>query len=68
MPFTRLALILCYVIVAAGLTIFLFAQMQAPGQGTGQGSGVGVILPLAMLAGLGIRALHKRLDRDDDRG
>ncbi|WP_298357273.1 hypothetical protein [uncultured Litoreibacter sp.] len=62
MPFTRLALLLCYVLVAAGLTVFLFAQMQPQGQAA---SGIPVLLPLAMLAGLLIRALHKRLNRDD---
>jgi len=59
MPFTRLALILCYVLIAAAL---LFAQLQPQGQA---GASFPVILPLAMLAGLAIRALHKRLDRDD---
>lgn len=62
MPFTRLALILCYVLVAAGLTVFVFAQLQPQGQASG---GVAVMLPLAMLAGLLIRSLHKRLERDD---
>ncbi len=62
MPFTRLALILCYVLVAAALTVFLFAQLQPQGQAS---MGIPVILPLAMLAGLVIRALHKRLNRDD---
>lgn len=62
MPFTRLALILCYVIVAAGLTIFVFAQLQPQGQAA---QGIPVFLPLAMLAGLVIRSLHKRLSRDD---
>lgn len=62
MPFTRLALILCYVLVAAGLTVFLFAQLQPQGQAAG---GVAVMLPLAMIAGLLIRSLHKRLSRDD---
>lgn len=62
MPFTRLALILCYVISAAGLTVFLFAQMQPQGQASG---GAALMLPLAMLAGLLIRSLHKRLGKDD---
>jgi len=62
MPFTRLALILCYVLTAGALTVFLFAQLQPQGQAAGS---ISVILPLAMLAGLAIRALHKRLDRDD---
>lgn len=62
MPFTRLALILAYVITAAGVTVFLFAQMQPQGQA---GQLVPVLLPVAMLAGLVIRGLHKRLDRDD---
>ena len=62
MPFTRLALILCYVLVAAGLTVFLFAQMQTQGPAA---QGIPVLLPLAMLAGLLIRSLHKRLGRDD---
>ncbi len=62
MPFTRFALILCYVMVAAGLTVFLFAQLQPQGQTSG---GVAVMLPLAMLAGLLIRSLHKRLGKDD---
>lgn len=62
MPFTRLALILCYVITAAGMTIFLFAQMQPQGQAA---QAIPVLLPLAMIAGLVIRALHKRLARDE---
>ncbi|SDW93233.1 hypothetical protein [Litoreibacter albidus] len=62
MPFTRLALILCYVIVAAGLTVFVFSQMQPQGHAA---QAIPALLPLAMLAGLLIRALHKRLDRDD---
>ena len=62
MPFTRLALILCYVLVAAGLTVFVFAQLQPQGQAA---NGVALMLPLAMLAGLLIRSLHKRLGRDD---
>jgi len=62
MPFTRLALILCYVLVAAGLTVFAFSQMQPQGQSA---QAIAVLLPLAMLAGLLIRALHKRLHRDD---
>ncbi|SHE69314.1 hypothetical protein SAMN05444273_102286 [Litoreibacter ascidiaceicola] len=62
MPFTRLALILCYVVVAAGLTVFVFSQMQPQGQAA---RAIPALLPLAMLAGLLIRALHKRLDRDD---
>ena len=62
MPFTRLALILCYVLVGAGLTVFLVAQLQPQSQ---VASGVAVLLPLAMLAGLLIRTLHKRLNRND---
>ncbi|WP_154666747.1 hypothetical protein [Litoreibacter arenae] len=62
MPLTRLALILCYVLVAAGITVFLFAQMQPQGQAA---QSIPAILPVAMIAGLIIRALHKRLDRDD---
>ena len=62
MPFTRLALILCYVLTAGAISVFLFAQLQPQGQAAGS---ITVILPLAMLAGLAIRALHKRLDRDD---
>ncbi len=62
MPFTRLALILCYAITAAGLTVFLFSQIQPQGAAAG---GVALLLPLAMLAGLLIRHLHKRLERDD---
>jgi len=62
MPFTRLALILCYVLTAGAISVFLFAQLQPQGQAAGS---ISVILPLAMLAGLAIRALHKRLDRDD---
>ncbi|SFR47984.1 hypothetical protein [Litoreibacter janthinus] len=62
MPFTRFALILCYVLVASGLTVFIFAQMQPQGEAS---SALPALLPLAMLAGLVIRALHKRLDRDD---
>jgi len=48
--------------VAAGLTVFAFSQMQPQGQSA---QAIAVLLPLAMLAGLLIRALHKRLDRDD---
>lgn len=62
MPFTRLALVLCYVIVAAGITVFLFAQLSSGGQA---GQIVPMILPLAMIAGLAIRALQKRLPKDD---
>ena len=62
MPFTRFALIICYVLVAAGLTVFIFAQMQPQGQAA---QAIPALLPIAMLAGLLIRALHKRLDRDD---
>lgn len=62
MPFTRLALILAYVITAAGVTVFLFAQLQPQGQASQL---IPVLLPLAMIAGLIIRSLHKRLDRDD---
>lgn len=62
MPFTRLALILAYVITAAGLTVFLGAQLKPNGQAA---QAIPVLLPLAMIAGLVIRALHKRLDRDD---
>ncbi len=62
MPFTRFALILCYVLVAAGLTVFIFSQMQPQGQSA---QAIPALLPIAMLAGLLIRALHKRLDRDD---
>ena len=62
MPFTRFALILCYVLVAAGLTVFIFSQMQPQGQSA---HAIPALLPIAMLAGLLIRALHKRLDRDD---
>ncbi len=61
MPLTRLLLILCYVIVAAGITVFLAAQMQPGGQA---GNITALMLPLAMLAGLVIRALNKRLNRD----
>jgi hypothetical protein len=62
MPFTRLALILSYVLVAAGLTVFVFSQLQPQGQAA---QAIPALLPIAMLAGLLIRALHKRLDRDD---
>ena len=62
MPFTRFALLLCYVLVAAGLTVFIFAQLQPGGTAA---SSVAVVLPLAMLAGLLIRSLQKRLSRDD---
>ncbi len=63
MPFTRLALILCYVLSAAALTVFLLAQLQP--QGPDAGRGASMILPLVMLAGLAIRSLQKRHDRDD---
>lgn len=63
MPFTRLALLLCYVVVAAGLTVFLFAQIQSDGNVQ---SLVAMLLPLAMIAGLLIRSLQKRLNRDAD--
>jgi len=62
MPFTRLALILAYVITAAGVTVFLFAQLQPQGQASQL---IPVLLPLAMIAGLIIRSLHKRLERND---
>lgn len=63
MPFTRLALLLAYVLIAAGLTVFLAAQLQPGGNAQ---AGVAVLLPLAMLAGLAIRKLQKRLDPDGD--
>lgn len=62
MPFTRLALILAYVITAAGVTVFVVAQVQPQGQASQL---IPVLLPLAMIAGLVIRSLHKRLARDD---
>ena len=62
MPFTRFVLILCYVLVAAGLTVFVFSQMQPQGQAA---QAIPALLPLAMLAGLLIRTLHKRLNRDN---
>ena len=63
MPFTRFALILCYVAVAAGITVFLFAQLDSRGQG---GQMLQLVLPLAMIAALAIRALQKRLSKDED--
>ncbi|WP_298262105.1 hypothetical protein [uncultured Litoreibacter sp.] len=63
MPFTRLALVLSYVLVAAGLTVFVFSQVSPQGQAA---QTVPALLPIAMLAGLLIRALHGRLNRDDD--
>lgn len=66
MPFTRLALILCYVMVAAGLTVFIASQLHPQAQGAGQSAQtIPALMPLVMLAGLLIRALHKRLGRDD---
>ena len=62
MPFTKFALLIAYVIVAAGLTVFVLAQLSPHGQ-TAQLSAM--LLPLAMIAGLVIRALHKRLAKDD---
>ncbi|MEM9584008.1 MAG: hypothetical protein AAGA08_12915 [Pseudomonadota bacterium] len=62
MPFTRFALLICYVLVAAGLTVFLFAQMQPQ---TPAASSIALLMPLAMLAGLLIRYLHKRLSDND---
>lgn len=62
MPLTRLVLILCYVLVAAGLTVFVAAQLLPQGQAA---QAIPALLPLAMLAGLMIRALHRWLNRDD---
>ena len=63
MPFTRLALILCYVAVAAAITVFVFAQLNGGSQG---GQLLQMVLPLAMIAALAIRALQKRLSKDED--
>ncbi len=63
MPFTKLALLLAYVLIAAGLSVFIFAQL-APQSDAAVLSAM--LLPLAMLAGLCIRALHKRLEKDDN--
>lgn len=60
MPFTRFALILCYVFVAAGITVFLVAQFSP--QGDAQALSM-VVLPIAMVAGIVIRSLHMRLER-----
>ncbi|MEM7470991.1 MAG: hypothetical protein AAF340_06520 [Pseudomonadota bacterium] len=62
MPLTKLVLLLTYVLIAAALTIFLVAQLSPEGNAAQVSA---VLLPLAMLAGIAIRALHKRLGKDD---
>ncbi|WP_420863437.1 hypothetical protein [Algirhabdus cladophorae] len=60
MPFTRFTLLICYVLVAAGITVFLAAQLAPQGQAQGT---VQLLLPLALIAAIVIRALHLRLAR-----
>ena len=59
MPFRRIALIVAYVIAAAGLTIFLAAQIIPLGQAPGAAM---IALPLAMLAAIAIRKFGKDAD------
>ena len=63
MPLTRLALLLAYILISAGLSVFIIAQLSPQGDAAALSA---MLLPLAMLAGLCIRALHKRLEKDDN--
>ncbi len=62
MPFTKFVLIVAYVLIAAALTVFLIAQLTPEGNAAQLSA---LFLPLAMLAGIGVRSLHKRLAKDD---
>ncbi|WP_155773975.1 hypothetical protein [Rhodovulum sp. MB263] len=53
MPGRVLALLLVIVLTAAGLTVWLASLLPA--------SGVAILVPLALLAALGLRLLRKRL-------